>query len=300
MTNPAFRVATGVLAALLAAAPAAAQEVRLRPAGAIYLDARGSGLKAPEGVDSDGRSLLIVADTGNRRLLRYELVSGRLAPTGEIRLPQLPYPTQVRLDPSGQILALDGRSHRIVRVGPNGEFRGLVELDAGDRGEVLVKGFEVDDEGQLYVLDAAGARILVFGSGGGLRRQIAFPAEVGFVSDLAVDSAGMVFAVDSVRRRVLAARTDEETLVPLAGGLAADSAFPTAIVADRLGRLFLADQGGGGILILERSGALLSRQSAMGWKEGYLRHPSGLSAVDGQLFVADRGNNRIQVFSIVD
>ena len=71
-----------------------------------------------------------------------------------------------------------------------------------------------------------------------------------------------------------------------------------ALAVDHLGRLFIVDENGGGIVILGPDGSFQGRQSNMGWKPGSLRYPSGL-CVDtaGMMFVADRGNNRIQVFA---
>lgn len=295
------RITGGTLLIVLLASSMSAQEVRLRPSLALYLDAKGGGMSAPEGVAAAGESLLIVADTGNRRLLRYERVGSQLTPTGEIRLRQVPYPTRVRIDSQRDILALDGRSHRLVRIGVNGEFKGFVDLGGAAGPEpVMAKSFELDEEGNLYVLDVGRERILVFDGSGSLRRQIGFGPDVGFLSDLAVNGSGVVFAVDSVRKAVLAARPTDTVLAPLNEGLGADAEFPSAIVADRQGRLFIADQFGGGILILEQNGDFLGRQSAMGWKAGFLRYPTGLFAADGQLLVADRANNRIQIFTIAD
>lgn len=299
MSTRLLRGSSGLLLIGLMAGPLVAQEVRLRPTEALYLDAKGVAMKAPEGVAPRGESQLIVADTGNRRLLRYERVGGELTPTGEIRVSQLPYPTQVRVDSRGEILALDGRSHRLVRVSADGEFKEMVRLDGGGGAEVVAKSFELDGDDNLYVLDVGAGRILVFDRGGSLRRDIGFGENVGFLSDLAVSAAGVVFAIDSVRKAVLVARPADAVLEPLNEDLGADAEFPTAIVADGQGRLFIADQYGGGILILEQSGEFLGRQSAMGWKEGFLRYPTGLYAAGGRLYVADRGNNRVQIFTIV-
>jgi hypothetical protein len=39
----------------------------------------------------------------------------------------------------------------------------------------------------------------------------------------------------------------------------------------------------------------------MGWKEGFLRYPSQMCITEeGSVFIADRGNNRIEAFSIAD
>jgi hypothetical protein len=68
---------------------------------------------------------------------------------------------------------------------------------------------------------------------------------------------------------------------------------------DDTGRIAIADLSDGGIVFLGPDGSFRGRQSAMGWKEGLLRYPSGLAAgPPGLLFVADRGNNRVAVFAV--
>ena len=53
------------------------------------------------------------------------------------------------------------------------------------------------------------------------------------------------------------------------------------------------------MVILGRDGAFRGRQLAMGWKEGFVRYPSGLciNAPD-RLYMAERGNSRVQMFQV--
>jgi DNA-binding beta-propeller fold protein YncE len=75
--------------------------------------------------------------------------------------------------------------------------------------------------------------------------------------------------------------------------------FPVSISLDSNGRIFIVDQNDGGIVILGQDGSDKGRQLGMGWNEGFLRYPSQICITKaGSLFVADRGNNRVQIFSI--
>ncbi len=283
-----------VLAAGLAVAQ---EEVRLRPVAAIYIDAKGTAIDQPEGIAYDGESLLVAADTGNQRLVLYQVAGGETLPTSEIRLGQIPYPVHVRVDSQGEILVLDGKSHRIARVSARGQFKGYLEIPAGDA-PLTIKSFEIDGRDNLYVLDVSGARVLVIDSEGSTQRTIGFPEDVGLLSGLTVNPAGVVFAVDSVQKRVFVARANDQALVPLTEPMPDEMVFPTGIAADS-GHLFIADQYDGAIVVLAQDGSFRGRPSRMGWKQGFLRYPTGLSAANGYLFVADRGNNRIQGFAIL-
>ncbi len=286
-------------AVLLPGILSAADALKLRPLAPVSVDSKGGGMRLPEGVGSDGKSLLVVADTGNGRLLTYGITADAAAAKGEIVLPELPSPLKVQVDPRGAILALDGKSRRIVRVSPSGGFQGYVDV-AGAAGAVVPRSFRVDGEGLLYLLDVFSGRLIVADPSGKVLRELPFPKEARFFSDLAVDGKGDVFLIDSVGRRVFAARKGAGGIAPLTGDIGGDADFPTSIAVDGRGRLFVGDQNGGGIVVFGPDGAFRGRQLSMGWKESFLRYPSDLCIGGGDtLYVADRGNNRVQAFQIV-
>ena len=61
----------------------------------------------------------------------------------------------------------------------------------------------------------------------------------------------------------------------------------------------MVDQNGGGIVIVGKDGSFQSRRLSMGWKDGFLRFPTQMCISEtGNVFIADRGNNRIEAFLI--
>jgi hypothetical protein len=287
------------LAALLSTAFQArgAETVKLRPMAPLYVDAKGGSLRQPEGVGCSG-STLLVADSGNGRLLVYSIGDDLLTPTLEIAVPQLPHPTHVERFSNGEIFALDRKVRRIVRLTGEGQFQGYLEIGAGPAGARMPVSMKKGSGDRLHVLDALSERVLVVDASGKVEREIALPSESGYFSDLAVDAAGNTFAVDSIRRRVVAAKPDAKQFVPFGPELVQDLDFPTALAADARGRLFVADQNGGGIVVLAQDGSFRGRQLGLGWKTGLLRYPSQICIdASGNLFVADRENNRIQRFA---
>jgi hypothetical protein len=106
--------------------------------------------------------------------------------------------------------------------------------------------------------------------------------------------------VDSIKALVAVAGKDGKTFSPLTKNLREYLSFPTSIAADNRGVLYLVDAHGSGIVMLGQDGAFLGRQLAMGWNEGLLYYPSQICLNEkGEIFIADRGNSRVQVFSIV-
>jgi hypothetical protein len=276
--------------------------VKLRHIVSVYQDAQQKGLRQPEGVACGKDALFVVADTGNGRLVRYSFQGKTLVAGPEMKVPQLTYPVRLQIDGSGNILALDEKQRRIVRLSPQGEFKGYVEPSGmPDSSPLIPRGFKVAANGNLYVLDIFSANVAVLDAEGKFLRNIAFPDHYGFISDLAVDSNEAALLIDSVESIVYTAPKDAKKFVPLTQSMKDTVNFPTNITTDKKGTIYLVDQTGGDIIIIGQDGTFLGRQLAMGWKEGLLRYPSQACINDeGEFFVADRSNNRVQIYQIAE
>jgi len=280
---------------------AAADASKLRFVVAIYLDEKDVGLSQPEGVACNDRSTLIVGDTGRGRLLRFTVEERSVKPAGEMRAPQLTAPIRVQMNSREEVFALDGKQRRIVRFDAKGEPRGYLDPEGvPGSASIVPRSFKIDREDNIHLLDVFSSRVVVLGPDGKFLRQIGFPKEYGFFSDLAVDSRGRTYLLDSLRAEVHAAQKDAKQFSLLTKNLRTHLSFPTSIAVDSRGILYLVDEHGGGIVLVAQDGTVLGRQLAMGWNEGLLNSPSQLCLNDkGQVFIADRGNSRVQVFSIV-
>jgi DNA-binding beta-propeller fold protein YncE len=289
-----------LLAALLLAAPdARAAAVAFKHEASIYADDREGPLLAPEGVACDDAGNLVVADTGNGRLLRYTWKDGVLAGGAATRAPQLARPTLAQLDPRGRVLALDRKGGRIVRVDAGGAATVVEPRGTKGGGPVVVASFRATGAEGLVLLDLAGRRVLALDADDKVVRELALPKGDGTYTDLAVDGTGRLLLLDPVAGTLLAAPPGATAFVPLATGLSAQASFPAWLAVDR-GLVFLVDPNGGGLLLLGLDGAVVGRQLSMGRVDGTLYYPAQLCVTaGGAAFVADRGNNRVQVFSLV-
>jgi sugar lactone lactonase YvrE len=278
----------------------AAEPLKFRQMAPIYVDGKGAGIRQPEGVGCQGNAL-VVADTGNGRLLRYSIAGENWTPGGEIVLPQLPSPIRVGVNSKGEIFALDGQSRKIARVAASGEFLGYVAPVGDVQGAIVPRSFRIDRDDNLYLLDVLSARVLVMDPSGKIQREIPFPKEYGFFSDLAVDPGGSILLLDSVRKRVFKVAKNSPIAVPLTESLKEEVYFPVAIATDKQGTIFLVDQNGSGVVILGPDGSFRGRRLSMGWKEGFLRYPAQMCVTEnGAAFIADRGNNRVDGFLITE
>jgi DNA-binding beta-propeller fold protein YncE len=281
---------------LLLPVPSLAAEVtQLKHVASMYADAKEGKIKQPEGIACRGRSPFIVSDTGNDRLLPYTVQDdGTIKPGEEIKVS---YPQHARINSQGDIFVFEGKQRRILRLSATGESKGYFE-PAGipAPAEWIPKNIALDAGDNVYILDVFSHRVIVAGPDGKFQRQIGLPAADGFFSDLTVDPQGTIFVLNSVTATVYAAARDAAAFTPLKQGMKEYVNFPTALAADQ-GLIYVVDQNGGGIVILGKDGSFLGRKLRMGWREGELRYPADICLNDkGEVFVADRGNNRVQKY----
>ncbi len=276
------------------------QMVKFRHVASIYADDKGVGLRQPEGVVCNDEGLLIVADTGNGRLLQYTFEDKTLGgQTVPIKVPEVVYPIMVKMNSKNEIYVLDGRQRRIVRLSPQGEFKDYLEpTGTPSPASIVPRSFEIDEKDQIYVLDIFSSRVLVLDPEGAYQKQLDFPENYGFLSDVTVDPKGDVLLIDSVNATVFLALKGSEKFSPLTQNLKEYVRFPTSMDTDTRGRIYLVDRNGSSIVTLGQNGSFLGRQTNMGWKEGLLNYPSQLCINNkGEVFVADTNNSRIQVYA---
>jgi DNA-binding beta-propeller fold protein YncE len=277
--------------------------VKFRYITAIYSDDKEVALKYPEGVACNQESLLILADSGNGRFLRYSFENRNLtALGGEIKTDQVPYPAKTEINSKGEIYVLDRKKRSIIRLSPEGEFKNQLDpIGLPSPTSYVPRSFTLDTDDNIYILDIRFERVLVLTSEGRYLHQIKFPEEYGFFSDVAVNYKGTVLLLDSVKGIVFSAHTNSASFSPLTKSLKEYVRFPASMTTDSRGRIYLADRNGGSIIILGQEGTFLGRQSGMGWKEGSLNHPSQMCINGkGEVFVADTSNNRVQIFKSVE
>jgi len=278
------------------------EAVKLRYITSIYSNDRGEGIKQPEGVACNENSLIIAADTGNGRLLRYTFQNEALEMgAGEIKVPQLPYPMGVQINSKGEIYALDGKQRRIIRLSPEGGFKSYLDpTGLPSPVEYVPRSFDIDKDDNIYVLDIFSERVLVLNSEGNYLRHIKFPENYGFFSDMTVDFKGDILLLDSINAVVYSPAKDSAHFSPLSKTLKEYMRFPTSITTDRRGRIYVVDRNGSRIIILGQDGSFLGQQSGFGWKGGLLNYPSQLCINNkDEVFIADTNNNRIQIFIVV-
>ena len=296
------RVWLGLAVALATWGASYAGAVTLQPVVSIYADEAGLALREPRSVGCNAESVIVVADTGNHRLVRYTFEGGAVRGGTPIKVGQIGNPVRVKLSSKGEIFVLEGKQHRIVRLSPTGEFRGYVEpVGLSAPSSFTPVTFDIDPNDNLSILDGLSQRALVLDSSGKVVRDLALPRGPTLFTDIAADAQGTLFLIDTVNATIYSAAAGASSFSPLTRAMKDSMSLPTTIATDSRGLLYVMDLTGGSILLLaQQGGSFQGRALGFGWNEGMLRYPTDLCVnAKGEAFVADRANSRVQVATVV-
>lgn len=249
-------------------------------------------LRWPVAVAAASDEEVAVADAASPRLLRFRRVGvswqlDRAVPTGAT--------------PGG--LAWDGRRY-VASLRQGGGLAAFEGAELAQRKLPLPRGvvpgaLAADPAGHLLVYDSAGRRVLRLGADGGVSAEVAVGDDV---TALAATPAGGFYAAVASAGSVLhfdaAGSLDATWKLPASEGV---PAWPTGLVAEAGGDVFVVDRHAGRILLLDGTGQVRGVGSRQGWEPGLLLFPAGIARLPGGLLlVADEGNGRAQLFRRTD
>lgn len=153
----------------------------------------------------------------------------------------------------------------------------------GDSKQGLVQVFQAESAAPLELLPRAASRISV-------RVLGAIPVSV---AKLAWNGKDTIYAIDTDNKTIVRIRNGV-----LAGEIKVKDMNPVAVAVDKSGALWALDKNSLKVLKLDDSGNILASIGSKGSKKGQLDDPTDMViASNGDIYIADRGNNWVQVFS---
>ena len=261
-----------------------------------------------------------VGDTGNCRIQAFtasgEFIRQWGSPgTGDNEFTSL---RAIAIGPEGNLYTADSTGSsayrqfcRIRVFTPAGEFLrgwGRYGFGAGELGDA--RALAVDASGKVYIADRDQFRVQVWSSEGSFLYKIGQDGggdgQLMRLEGVAIGPDGNVYVADTENQRVQVFSPAGDYLGQFSVVIPADDSHsrqPSGIVVAGDGTIYVS--GGlsyygnvARIKAFDATGALLRTWGGAGVSDGQLVEPLGLHlAMDGNLYVADKGNHRIQVFA---
>jgi DNA-binding beta-propeller fold protein YncE len=256
----------------------------------------------PTGVaESDGA--IYVADPGAPALWIFDAQKQASVAVRELGGAALLSPVAVTPERDGRAFVADSLINKVFLVDRDGKMVSMI-ADSGLKRPVGLAWNEASD--RLYIADAVGQQVLVYGSGG--ERLLSWGSrgsgdgEFNFPSYIALSRSGEVLVTDALNYRVQAFDQNGKFLWKMGqqGDGSGDFAAPKGLATDNEGHVYVVDALFDGVQIFDREGSLLLAFGSRGGAPGEFWLPTGayIDARD-QIYVADSYNQRIQVFEFV-
>lgn len=171
-----------------------------------------NALFGPRGLAIDLDGNLLVADTGNKRILQFtpngDLI--RQVGGGGVIAGRFEEPTDVAVDPTdGGVMVADAWNGRIQRFSPALEYVGEFAVPGWSGRDVFQKPYlTVTADGSIYATDPATALVMVFDREGNVRAAFGGPgldaSKLGQPNGIAADlAAGVLVVADGGNNRVM-------------------------------------------------------------------------------------------------
>ncbi|HUX90241.1 MAG TPA: tetratricopeptide repeat protein [Gallionellaceae bacterium] len=256
-------------------------------------------LGEPADIAVSGRGDIYVLDANDNLIKVY-------APNGKYlkHLPKDGKPLALSLSAEGIYVAdkdtliirrYDFNDKLTYSFGAKGEGRGLFKSIAG-----LVAG----NDRQVYVGDSKKGLANVFQAEAGTPHEV-LPKQASrisvktqgsipvSVSKMAWNGKDTIYAIDAENKAIIRIHNGA-----MAGDIKAKDLVPVAVAVDKNGALWALDTNNMRVVKLEESGAILASIGSKGGKKGQLDDPTDMAiAANGDIYIADRGNNWVQVFN---
>lgn len=261
-------------------------------------------MQYPFGLTVDAGANLYVAD--EEGIAKYDSTGALVTfiPTQEGPPPgeaQPVSPADVAVGEGGDIYVVSRHRLLVQQYDANGQFVRQWGEGADNQEGAVRNGIAVGVGGNIYVSDFAGDKVKVYTPEGVWLFDFPQPAPIdgptGFdgPAGLAIDDSGFVYVADLHNARVL--RFTSEGVLDTQWGIGS-LADPSGVARDHTGNIYVTEQGADRIHKFTSNGQHITQWCTSGSAPGLFFRPEALDvANNGKVYVGDRYNLRVQVFS---
>jgi sugar lactone lactonase YvrE len=216
----------------------------------------------------------------------------------------LDYPTDVAVDPSGNLWVTDSNNNRLEKFSANGEFISQFGTVGAGEGQFNHPGsVAIDGGGNLWVTDTGNNRVEKFSSSGTFLLKIgtlgAGNGQFSGPTGIEVGPEGNIWVADTGNNR-LQVFNSKGVFVKVVGAVGSQPGQfnePVGFAFDGSGTLWVADSGNDRVQHLTTAGDPLVAFGTEGSGNGQLQQPAALDLDEnGVVWVVDAGNDRVEGF----
>ncbi len=244
--------------------------------------------------EGSGDQLIHIFDRDGNELTAFELPREPLESRS---------PGQMAVGNNDRLYVIDDYQREMLIFDLDGEYMGDFVPESDPDFEWFPSAVFLDDSGNLYVtdqeemrhkviiFDATGKVKLMFGTSGEGNGMFLFP------TDIMLDDNGLIYVADSANSRIQVFDSEGKFFNTVHG---TDMSLPVSLFMDAEGRLHVLDALGHSVagILLGNPPGVQFRYGALGRGLGEMYFPRDLTRDEtGRIYVADKGNNRVQVWS---
>ncbi len=277
---------------------------------------------APRSVAVAPDGSVYVADSRNNRVQKFDAggklvltwgtfgasANGQPAPPGTFN-----EPWGVAVGPDGSVYVADTWNHRVQKFDANGQFISTWGHEGQSEAFDALwgpRGVAVDPTGRVFVADTGNKRVVVYDANGTGLTSIGVSGkggvEQGFLDEpvgVAVAADGTVYVADTWNMRIQAFKPDTTGEYVFAFEWPVDGWYGQSLenkpylAIDKQGRVYATDPESFRVLVFEKNGKFVTTWGEGGASNTQFGIVSGVAVNgEGQVYVADSGNNRIMRF----
>ncbi|MEM7345734.1 MAG: 6-bladed beta-propeller, partial [Chloroflexota bacterium] len=261
----------------------------------------------PDGVVIDQFGNIYIADSGNRRIQKFDrrgthlLTWGGRGGSSEIN------PSGMAIDKSGYIYIADSINHRVQKFDSYGNHQLTWGSQGSDNGQFLSPDtIVVDQSGHVYVGDRNNYRIQKFDSQGNhlwsWGSEGSADGQFKLITGIAVDHQGYIYVSDTYDRIQKFDSGGNHILTWGSRGLAQEQFQSiTDLAVDTFNNIYAVDSQSDRVQVFDNRGNFIRGWGDYGTGLGQFDTPTGIG-IDSQnnIYVVDKRNNRIQYFANIN